>query len=122
MEDKLIVYLDDILIYRSILEELCDQTEWCLQQLWENKLFVKLKKYKFEVTETRMLGFIVNEKGLTMEPEHIKTITNWSVPTTLTQVQEFIDFVNFYHRFIFNISGIIKPITDLTWKTTSQFW
>jgi len=121
MEDKLIVYLDDILIYRSILEELCDQTEWCLQQLWENKLFVKLKKYKFEVTETRMLGFIVNEKGLTMEPEHIKTITNWSVPTTLTQVQEFIDFVNFYHRFIFNISGIIKPITDLTWKTTSQF-
>jgi len=66
------------------------------------------------VTETRILGFIVNEKGLTMEPEHIKTITNWPVSTILIQVQEFIGFVNFYYRFIFNISEIMKPITNLT--------
>ena len=66
------------------------------------------------MTETRILGFIVNEKGLTMEPEHIKTITNWPVSTTLIQVQEFIGFVNFYYRFIFNISEIMKPITNLT--------
>ena len=66
------------------------------------------------MTETRILGFIVNEKGLTMEPEHIKTITNWPVSTILIQVQEFIGFVNFYYRFIFNISEIMKPITNLT--------
>jgi len=38
------------------------------------------------MTETRMLGFIVNEKRLTIEPEHIKTITNWPVSTILIQV------------------------------------
>ena len=86
MEDKLIVYLDDILIHGLILEKLCDQMKWYLQQLQENKLFAKLKKCEFEVIETRILGFIVNEKGLTMEPEHIKTITNWPVPTILIQV------------------------------------
>jgi len=58
----------------------------------------------------RMLGFVVNKKGITIEPERVNTILDWPEPKMLTQVQEFIGFVNFYHRFIFNISDILKPI------------
>jgi len=31
-----------------------------------------------------MLEFIINEKGLTIEPEHVETIINWSMSTMLT--------------------------------------
>jgi len=48
-----------------------------------------------------------------MEPEYMLTILNWLEPKTITQVQELVGFINFYCRFIYNISGIIKPITDL---------
>ena len=68
-----------------------------------------------------MLGFIVNKEGIKMEREQISMILDWPEPTTLTQVQELVGFVNFYRRFIYNISGIMKPITDLTQKSTRQF-
>ena len=37
-------------------------------------MFTKLKKYKFEVAKIRILGFIVNIKGSTIELERVKTI------------------------------------------------
>ena len=74
LENKLITYLDNILVYGAILEELCIWTRYCLQCLRENKLFAKLKKCEFEVTKMRMLGFVVNKKGITIEPERVNTI------------------------------------------------
>ena len=41
------------------------------------------KKFEFEVTETRMLGFIVNKEGIRIEPDRIKTILEWPEPKTL---------------------------------------
>jgi len=61
-----------------------------------------------------MLGFKVNEKGIFMEPEYMSTILNWPEPKTVIQVQELVGFINFCCRFIYNISGIMKPITDVT--------
>jgi len=65
-----------------------------------------------------MLGFIVNKEGIKIEREQISMILDWPEPTTLTQVQELVGFVNFYQRFIYNISGIMKPIINLTQKST----
>ena len=121
LEDELIVYLDNILIFRSLLEELHICIQKCLQCLRKNKLFAKLKKCQFEVTKTRLLGFIINNKGIAIEPKRVATIQNQPKPKILTQTQEFIGFVNFYRRFIFNLSEIIKPITDLTWKSIQVF-
>jgi len=69
----------------------------------------------------KILGFVVNKKGITMESKRVNMILDWPEPKMLTQVQEFIGFVNFYHRFIFNMSDILKPITDLTRKNMQLF-
>jgi len=69
----------------------------------------------------KILGFVVNKKGITMESKRVNMILDWPEPKMLTQVKEFIGFVNFYHRFIFNISDILKPIIDLTRKNAQPF-
>ena len=116
LEEELMAYLDDILIFGIILKELHTCTRCCLLRLQKHSLFAKLKKCKFEVTTVRMLGFIVDGEGISMEPKRINTISDWPVPKTLKQVQEFIGFINFYHWFIYNLSGMMKPIIDLTRK------
>jgi len=68
-----------------------------------------------------MLDFVVNKKDITIESKRVNMILDWLEPKMLTQVQRFIGFVNFYCRFIFNMLGILKPITDLTRKNTQLF-
>ena len=116
LEEELMAYLDDILIFGTTLEELCTCIRYCLLRLWKHGLFAKLKKCKFEVTTVRMLGFIVDGEDISMEPERVNTISDWPEPKTLKQVQEFIGFMNFYCQFIYNLSDMIKPIMDLTRK------
>ena len=113
LERELIAYLDDILIYSSTLDKLQICTRYYLQCLRDNRLFAKLKKYKFEVNQTRILGFEVNEKSIFIKPEYMLTILNWLESKTIIQVQELVGFINFYYRFIYNISGIMKLIIDL---------
>ena len=113
LERELVAYLDNILIYGSTLDELQTRTRYYLQCLKDNGLFAKLKKCKFEVNQTRILGFEVNEKSIFIKPEYMLTILNWLESKTIIQVQELVGFINFYYRFIYNISGIMKLIIDL---------
>jgi len=68
-----------------------------------------------------MLGFKINEKSLQIELEQVAAILDWPEPKMLMQVQELVEFINFYHCSIYNIFGIIRPITDLTKKSNKKF-
>ena len=116
LEEELIVYLDNILIFGITLKELHTCTRCCLLRLQKHSLFAKLKKCKFEVITVRMLGFIVDGEGIFMEQKRVNTISDWLEPKTLKQIQEFIGFIKFDHWFIYNLSGMMKPIIDLTRK------
>ena len=57
-----------------------------------------------------------------MDPEKVETISNWPVPTSVSDVQAFIGFANFYRRFIQDFSKIIAPLTALTQKHVKFAW
>src|SRR3979490_2893163 len=52
----------------------------------------------------------------------VKTICEWPEPRKVKDIQSFLGFANFYHRFIFNYSDITIPLTQLTCKGTSWVW
>jgi hypothetical protein len=43
----------------------------------------------------------------------IKIINEWPEPKNYKEIQIFLDFANFYRRFILRYSKVIKPLTDL---------
>ena len=51
-----------------------------------------------------------------MAPEKVQTICDWPEPCKVKDIQSFLGFANFYHRFIFNYSDIVVPLTRLTHK------
>ena len=64
-------------------------------------LFLNIKKCKFEVIRIKYLEFIVNAgAGIQMDPEKIKTITEWQPLITVKDVWSFLKFANFYQQFI----------------------
>ena len=74
------------------------------------------------VNKTKFLGLIVGEDGIKMDPKKVKTITYWTMPTCITDVQAFIRFANFYQRFIKDFSKIITPLAKLTKKGVVFKW
>jgi len=57
-----------------------------------------------------------------MNSRKVDVIRSWEVLRSLTHVQIFIDFCNFYRRFIKNFSKIAQSMIKLTWKDYSFEW
>ena len=49
-----------------------------------------------------------------MSDNKIKIIQDWPEPKEVKDIQSFLGFANFYHRFIFNYLDIVILLTHLT--------
>jgi len=85
-----------------------------LEILAEHKLFLRLEKYEFHRSWIKYLRLVISENKVEMDPVKVAGVREWSIPENQTDVQAFIDFVNFYRRFIQDFSTIARPLFDLT--------
>jgi len=116
------VYLDDILIFGIYLKEHRRLVKEVLKRLQFNDLYAKVEKCFFEQSSIKYLSVIISENKVQMDEEKLSGVLEWPVPTKVKQVQAFLGFANFYHRFIENFAKISKPLSDLTKKDSIWTW
>jgi hypothetical protein len=117
-------YLDDILIYSNSIKEHAEHVKWIMSQLLKAGLYLKPEKCEFHKETVKYLGLIISTKGVSMDPDKIETVRNWSREkktangrlNNLFEVQQFLGFCNYYRRFIKGYSDIAEPLTQLTKK------
>jgi hypothetical protein len=68
------------------------------------------------------LGLIISENGVEMDLVKVAGVADWPEPTNKQEVQSFLGFVNFYHRFVRYFSHHAHPLFDLTWKDQKWQW
>ena len=107
-----IVYLDDILIFRKTLGEHLLHIRSVLERLREEKLLIDLKKCSFVKKELVYLRFVVSSKCLKIEPQEVKAIMELPTPRSATEARSFHGLVSFYRKFIKNFSGICASLTE----------
>src|SRR5271154_6421766 len=73
----IVVYLDDILIFSSSLEEHRDHVKEVLQQLRHHGLYAKAEKCVWEQDSVEFVGFHYLTKGLCMSEDKVLTILDW---------------------------------------------
>jgi hypothetical protein len=116
IDNFVIVYLDDILIYSDTLEEHEQHVHQVLETLQAANLLVEPEKCQFHVQEVNFLGHIISPGQIKMDPAKVAAIKEWKVPETVKEVQSFLGLANYYRRFIWNYSKIAAPLTNLTRK------
>ena len=57
-----------------------------------------------------------------MDPVKVSAIVKWLQPCNWKEVQSFLGFTNFYHRFVKGFSSITHPLFDLTKKDIPFTW
>ena len=77
VEDSVtIVYMDDILIYVTMLELLKEYTKWVLHKLWDHNLFLKAKKCELVQEWVEYVEYFISDKRISVDPRKVDTIKN----------------------------------------------
>ena len=108
-----IVYIDDILIYNNNYEKHQTHVHQILDKLRKANIYLNIKKCHFNVIEIKYLELIIIIEDIKMNLEKVEAIKIWQTSRYLKNVQTFLDFVNFYRRFILDYFKIVKSLIAL---------
>jgi hypothetical protein len=114
LDDCVIVYLDDILIFSKSLEEHVKHVKQVLDVLRKEKLFLKMSKCEFGKTSLIHLGHIFGGGELKIDPSKVKVILEWPKPNNVTEVRSFLGETQYWRKFIANFSSIAAPLNVVT--------
>ena len=80
LDQFVVVFIDDILVYSKDAQEHEHHLRIVLQTLRENQLFANLSKCDFWLKKVSFLGHIVPAEGIRADPVKIEAIVNWKPP------------------------------------------
>ena len=107
------VYLDDIVVTGTTEAEHLKNLEMVLQCLQEAGVRLQKEKCVFHTPQIEYLGHLIDADGLHPSPSKIRAVTETPPPTNLTELRAFLSLVNYYRKFIPNISSELCPLYSL---------
>ena len=122
LDQFVIVFIDDILIYSGSGEEHAEHLMIILQILREHRLYAKLSKFQFWLDSVAFFGHIVSAEGVSVDQQKVEAILNWKPPTSVTEIRSFMGLAGYYRKFVEGFSKIAAPLTRLTRKEEPFLW
>ncbi|GFV94021.1 uncharacterized protein K02A2.6 [Trichonephila clavipes] len=116
------VFLDDITVTGRNDQEHFERLELVLQRLEEYGLRVNKRKNEFFKKSVNYCGHTIDKFGLHKTQEKIDAITKVPVPKTVSDLKSFLGLVNYYGKFIPNLSTRVALFNNLLQKGTKFLW
>ena len=120
--DNVICYIDDILISGKTEEEHLKTLSQVLSRFQKYGVHMKRSKCFFLRECVQYLGHSIDANGVHATEEKIKAIVEAPVPKNLAELQSFLGLLNYYGRFILNLSTLLHPLNELLRKETAWKW
>ena len=122
--NKVIIYLDDILIIEKDFKEHALLVNRVLNTLHSHGVKIKLEKCSWFKDTVKFLGHEVSMNGVRKHPSYIDKIKKFPKPETVKSLQEFMGLVNWQRKFVPQCAIIGKslyaktggnPKSKITW-------
>ncbi|KAG8491593.1 hypothetical protein CXB51_014776 [Gossypium anomalum] len=122
LDQFVVVFIDDILIYSRNESEHAEHLKLVLQILRDKQLYAKFSKCEFWLREVSFLGHVVSASGIRVDPSKVSAIIDWRPPKNVTEVRSFLGLAVYYRQFVKGFSMIATPMTKLLQKDVKFEW
>ena len=89
------IYLNDIIIFSDSIKEHIGQVRIMFDILRKEKLYLGPNKMQFFAEELKILGHVIDDKGISMDPHKVNKVLNWKAPMNKELLRSFIRAVGF---------------------------
>ena len=110
--------MDDFSVYGETLNNL----EKVLKRCQEANLALSHEQCRMMFTKRVVLGHIISQAGIEVDPVKISAISNLSPPKNQKEVRSFLGHAGYYCRFIKDFTKLAAPLFKLLVKDVNFIW
>ena len=116
------VMLDDIIVTGKSDAAHLEYLEAVLKRLAEKNRCINVQKCRFFMERIEYCGHEIDKDGLHKTNAKIEAVQNAPRPQDVSSVRGFLGLVNYYHRFLPNLSSVLHPLNQLLEKDHTWEW
>ncbi|XP_061945039.1 uncharacterized protein LOC133669048 [Populus nigra] len=122
MHKEIEVYVDDMIAKSKNGEDHVQVLRKLFDRLRKYQLKLNPAKCSFGVKSGKLLGFVISNKGIEVDPDKVKAIQAMTIPKTEKEVRGFLGRLNYIARFISQLTTTCEPIFRLLRKKNPGTW
>ncbi|PKI68455.1 hypothetical protein CRG98_011144 [Punica granatum] len=122
MHKEIEVYVDDMIAKSKEGEDHLVNLGRLFDRLKEYKLRLNSAKCAFGAGSGKLLGFVVSERAIEVDPDKIKAIRELPPPSSVREIRGFLGRLNYIARFIANLMDKCQPLFRLLRKNAAIEW
>ena len=122
LDQFVVVFQDDILIYSKSKEDHEGHLRIVLQTLRKHWLYAKFSKCEFWLTKVRFLRHVLSASRVSVDPKKVEAVLSWERPNSIFEIHSFLGLTGCYRRFIEDFSRLAASMTRLTQKEVRLEW
>ena len=95
LDQFVVVFMDDILIYSKSEEYHDEHLRIVLHALRNHRLYAKFSKCEFWLIKVRFLGHVVSTLGVSVDPEKVEAVISWERPKSVFEIRSFLGLAGY---------------------------
>jgi hypothetical protein len=95
LDQFVVVFIDDILVYSKSHEEHEVHLRQVLQVLREKELFANPSKCEFWREEVKFLRRVISGEGIAVDPAKVEAVLAWEQPMIVTESRSFVGLAGY---------------------------
>jgi len=83
---------------------------------------LKAEKCSFMQDQVQFLGHVIDAEGVHPAPEKVRAIVDAPVPTCVSELRSFLGMLQYYGKFLANLSTMLQPLNNLLREGVPWLW
>ena len=120
--EGVVCQMDDVLVFGCTVAEHDKRLMAVLKRIEEAGATLNREKCSFGQRRIKFLGHIIDQEGISADPDKIKAVTEMETPKSITELRRFLGVVNYLGKFSPNLATLSQPLRELLSKNRQWEW